>query len=312
MPLDPQAQAFVDQLAAARELKFSEMSPPELRRLMESLDAATPPGPDLPSVEDITIPVMDGPITARVYRPTTEGPLPVLVWYHGGGWVIGSVAGSDATCRHLAQRSGCAVVSVEYRLAPEHPYPAAPRDCYDALRWVVDHADELGVDPTRVAVGGDSAGGNLSAVVTLVAADRGGPDIRFQLLVYPATDLLRSYPSHQENGEGYLLDNDAMDWFLGHYLSGTEGDPKDKLVSPLYADEDELAQLPPALVITAEYDPLRDEGEAYAKRLEQAGVPARTIQVPGQIHGFFGMVGIMDAADAAVTEAANALRAALA
>jgi acetyl esterase len=312
MPLDPQAQALLDQVAASGAPPLTEMSPADARQFMEALNAASGPGPDLPLVEDVTIPATDGPVMARVYRPSTDAPLPVLVWFHGGGWVIGSVAGSDATCRHLAQRSGVAVVSVEYRLAPEHPFPAGARDCYDALRWVVDHASELGLDAGRVAVGGDSAGGNLSAAVTLIAADRGGPAVHFQLLVYPATDLLCSYPSHHENGDGYLLTSDAIKWFTDHYLSGEENDAKDKLVSPIYADETELAQLPAALVITAEYDPLRDEGEAYAKRLEQAGVPAQTIRVPGQIHGFFGMVGVMDAADVMVTEAAEALRQALA
>src|SRR3954451_17776481 len=194
MPLDPQAQALLDQVAASGAPPLIEMSPPAARQFMETLNAASGPGPDLPSVEDVTIPATEGPVMARIYRPSTDAPLPALVWFHGGGWVIGSVAGSEATCRHLAQRSGVAIVSVEYRLAPEHPYPAGARDCFDALRWVVDHAADLGVDPSRVAVGGESAGGNLSAVVTLVAADRGGPDIRFQLLVYPATDLLRSYP----------------------------------------------------------------------------------------------------------------------
>src|SRR4051794_23010901 len=312
MPLDPQAQTFLDQLAAAGGPQLNEMSPAEARQMMEMVNSLTGPGPELPSVEDITIPGSDGPIPARVYRPSTDGPLPALVWIHGGGWVIGSVAGSDSTCRHLASRADVTVVSVEYRLAPEHPFPAPVRDSYDAVRWVVDNAASLGIDPARVAVGGDSAGGNLSAVTTLIAVERGGPPIAFQLLVYPATDLLRSYPSHKENGEGYLLTSDAIEWFTDHYLSGEENDVKDKLVSPLYADEVELGSLPPAFVITAEFDPLRDEGEAYAKRLEQAGVPVRTLRVSGQIHGFFGMVGIMDAADAAVTEAANALRQALA
>src|SRR3954452_1251904 len=204
MPLDPQAQALLDQVAASGAPPLIEMSPVDARKFMEALNAASGPGPDLPSVEDVSIPATDGPVMARVYRPSTDAPLPVLVWFHGGGWVIGSVTGSDSTCRHLAERSGVAIVSVEYRLAPEHPHPAPLRDCFDALRWVVDHAAELGVDPGRVAVGGDSAGGNLSAAVTLIAADRGDPAVRFQLLVYPATDLLRSYPSHQENGEGYL------------------------------------------------------------------------------------------------------------
>jgi acetyl esterase len=233
----------------------------------------------------------------------------VLVWFHGGGFVLGSIEVSDVTCRDLAVQAGVVVVSVGYRLAPEHPYPAGLDDCYAALVWVTATAGDLGVDPRRVAIGGDSAGGNLAAVVALAARDRGGPDVRFQLLVYPVTDALMSYPSTRDNGQGHMLTDDAMKWFIELYL-GEQGDPKDPLVSPIYADD--LAGLPPALVITAEYDPLRDEGEAYGARLQQGRVAAKVSRYDGMIHGFFSMGAFIEAARPAPAEAADAIRRALA
>ncbi|MDQ1395227.1 MAG: acetyl esterase [Acidimicrobiaceae bacterium] len=311
MPLDPQAQTLLDQLAAMGMPGLGEMGVEETRQMTEQMGTMGGPGPELASVEDRTVAGPNGDVPVRVYRPAGDGPLPVLVWYHGGGWVIGSVAGSDSTCRLLADKSGVIVVSVEYGLAPEHPYPGPLQDCFAATQWVSEHAAELGGDPNRLAVGGDSAGGNLAAAVSLIAADRGGPPIAFQLLVYPATDLLMTYPSVKENGEGYLLTEKSMQWFTGHYLSGEENNAKDKLVSPIYSDEDELAALPPALVITAEYDPLRDEGEAYGKRLQQAGVPVTIARYEGQIHGFFGLHGVLDGATQALDQAADALKGAL-
>jgi acetyl esterase len=305
MPLDPVVQTLLEQLAAAGGPVMTEMEPPQARAFFEQFAGALDGEvPDLPHVEDR----MAGTVAVRVYRPEGSGPFPLLVWYHGGGWVIGSIAGGDGTCRRLAADAGVVVVSVDYRLAPEHPFPAAPEDCYAATLWAVDHAAELGADPSRVAVGGDSAGGNLAAVVCLMARDRAGPAIAHQLLVYPATDLLMSHPSVKTNGEGYLLTADTMRWFVDHYLG--EADAKDPMISPIYAED--LTGLPPAHVITAEFDPLRDEGEAYAQLLEQAGVPTTMRRFDGQIHGFFGFAGVFPAALAGVQAASTGLREALA
>jgi acetyl esterase len=234
--------------------------------------------------------------------------LPVLVWYHGGGWVIGDLDTADTTCRKLASRSGALVVSVDYRLAPEHPAPAPFEDAWAALCWVEREAPGLGGDPSRLAVGGDSAGGNLSALVAVRARDVGGPVLRYQLLVYPATDLTRSLPSHTENGEGYLLTTESMSWFLGHYL-GPADDPKLPSLSPIYTDD--LSGVADGFIITGELDPLRDEGEAYAARLRESGVAVDVRRYDGMIHGFFQMGAVTPVADAAVSDAASHLRAAL-
>ena len=310
MPLDPQLKTMLDQMASLGGPSLSEMGVDGARALLENLKIFTGPGPELASVEDRTFAGPAGAVPVRIYRPTRDAAAqPVLVWFHGGGWVLGSIDLGDHTCATLAQQAGVVVVSVEYRLAPEHPYPAGPDDCYAALAWVAANAGELGVDAERVAVGGDSAGGNLAAVVALIARDRGGPALRFQLLVYPVTDALLSYPSIHENGEGYMLTGDAMKWFVELYL-GEQGNPKDPLVSPIYAGD--LASLPSALVITAEFDPLRDEGEAYAMLLEHAGVAATSSRYDGMIHGFFGMGDMIDGAKPAVDEAAAAVKKALA
>jgi acetyl esterase len=304
MPVDPVVQTVLDQLAAAGGPLMTEMEPAAARVFFEQFSGAMDGEvPDLPLVQDAHA----GEIPVRVYRPDGPGPFPLLVWYHGGGWVIGSVAGADATCRRLARQAGVVVVSVDYGLAPENRFPGPVEDCLAATRWAVAHAADWDADPERLAVGGDSAGGNLAAVMCLAARERGGPDIRFQVLVYPVTDLLMSYPSITGNGEDYLLTADTMRWFIDHYLG--DADPKDPLASPIYADD--LSGLPPALVITAEYDPLRDEGEAYAKLLEQAGVPTTLRRFDGQIHGFFGFAAVFPSALEGVELAATALREAL-
>ncbi|MDQ1375382.1 MAG: acetyl esterase, partial [Actinomycetota bacterium] len=239
-------------------------------------------------------------------RPSDRRPLPVLVFFHGGGFVIGDLDTHDQVCRQLANGSHAIVVAVDYRLAPEHPYPAAPDDCFAATTWIHEHATELGGDPTRMAVAGDSAGGNLAAVVAQEARDKGGPPLKAQILIYPATDLSMQHPSITENGEGYLLTKEGMDWFMGHYAP----DVDDVRCSPLAAVD--LSGLPPALVITAEFDPLRDEGEAYAAHLREAGVPVVLSRYDGMIHGFFQLGVLLDAGTKAVDEAARALAAALA
>src|SRR3954471_1648477 len=310
MPVDPQVQVLLDQMAAMNAPGLGQMSVEETRTMMDQFSTMGGPGPDVASVENRTIPGAKGDIPVRIYRPTADSAAqPVLVWIHGGGFVIGSLDGSDVTCRELATKAGVVVISVDYGLAPESPFPGPVDDCFAATAWISEHAAELGVDPARLAVGGDSAGGNLSAVVSLLAAQRGGPAIAFQLLVYPAVDLLMTYPSIRENGEGYLLTREAMEWFMGHYLGGNDTDAKSIMASPIYADDADLGKVAPALVITAEYDPLRDEGEAYGKRLEQAGVPVTVTRYEGQIHGFFSMTAMLDGAKKAVDQAADALKA---
>jgi acetyl esterase len=301
MPLDPAAQQVLTALDEMGIPPFAEMTPESARTTFAAFRDLAPPGPEMASVEDRTV---EG-VAVRCYRPEGDGPLPVLVWFHGGGWVIGSVEESDATARTLADRAGVLVVSVEYHLAPEHPFPAAPDDCIAVTRWVLDHAGDIGGDASRVAVGGDSAGGNLAAVVA--HALRG--ELRFQLLVYPATDATLSHPSIQENGEGYLLTEDAMGWFYGHYTGSAGVDLTDVRLSPLYNTD--WSGLPPALVITAEFDPLRDEGEAYVAKLREAGVPADVSRYDGQIHGFFTLGALIPAGDLAVDEATTALAKAL-
>jgi acetyl esterase len=258
-------------------------------------------------VEARAVPGPAGDIPVRVYRPAAGGPVPVLVYFHGGGWTIGSIEGHDNFCRALANRTGCAVVSVEYRLGPEHRFPAAVEDALAATRWTAEHAVELGGDASRLVVGGDSSGGNLAAVVSLLARDAGGPAIAYQLLIYPATDLRRDWPSYHEFGTGYFLEVADMLWFEGHYVRSM-ADREDWRVSPAAAPDH--TGLPPALVVTAEYDPLRDQGEAYGEILRAAGVPAKVVRLPGMIHGFVTFDGLPSAA-AAIDDIAAEVRSAL-
>jgi len=278
------------------------------RQMMDSLNDLAGPGEPVHHVEDREVPGPAGAIPARLYRPAADGPLPLLVYFHGGGWVLGGLASHDSVCRSLANGAGCAVLAIDYRLAPEHRFPAAVDDCYAATEWAAANAATLGADPKRVAVGGDSAGGNLTAVVAQLARDRGAPSLRFQLLVYPATDAGYDTPSYHENATGYLLELDGMRWFYDHYLGGAS-DRSDPRASPLRTRD--LRGLPPALVITAEFDPLRDEGERYAVRLREAGVPVTLHRYDGMIHGFFAMGSVLDQGKLSVAEAAAALRAAL-
>jgi len=306
VPVVPEIQALLDQLAAA-PLDITEVDPPTMRVLYAALRAADGEPIEVGPVTDVAIPGPGGDIPARIYRPDAHGPAPVLVWYHGGGWVIGDVETSDPTARKLCQRAGVVVVSVDYRLAPEHPAPAATDDAWAALTWVAEHIGDHGGDPTLMAVGGDSAGGNLAALMAVRARDEGGPALRHQLLVYPATDLTMAHPSIEENGEGYFLTAATMRWFMDHYLSA---DPTSPAVSPLFVED--LSGLPPAQVLTAEFDPLRDEGDAYATRLAAAGVPVEHVPGPSLVHGFFAMGLVSPDADKAAALAADRLRDALA
>jgi len=256
-------------------------------------------------VEDRELPGGDGSIPVRLFRPAVDGPLPALVYFFGGGWTLGQLETCDAVCRTLTNRIGCLTMAVGYRLAPEHPFPAAVTDCYDALRWLADQAGELGVDPARIAVGGDSAGGNLAAASTLLNRAGGGPVLAAQLLVYPNTLYGADTPSMAEHDDPSLFNRRSVAWYWGHYLADP-ADGEHPLASPLLAPD--LAGLPPALVITAECDPLRDEGEQYAQRLAEAGVPVELTRYDGVMHGFFTMSGVLPDADRALVQAAGFLR----
>ena len=305
MPLDPQAKAVLDQFASMGGQQLHEMSVAQARELILGMVALAGEPESIAQMENRTVPGPAGQIPVRIYTPVGTAPFPVLVYFHGGGWVIGNLDTHDGICRSLANRVGCLVVSVDYRLAPEHPFPAAPEDCYAATRWLAEHAGSLGGDKGRIAVGGDSAGGNLAAVVALMARDRGGPKLAFQLLVYPATDTDFETRSYRENSEGYFLTRADMVWFWNHYAPRDE-DRRNPYAAPLRAAS--LRGLPPALVITAEFDPLCDDGNAYAARLREDGVPVRLSQQDGLIHGFFQMGAVIDRGRASVDEASRALK----
>ncbi len=308
VPLNPQVKSLLDGLALAGGPKLSEMSAPEARELFRGMIAFDQPE-EVTRVDDRVVPAIDHEIPVRVYTPSDAvgGDAPLLLWLHGGGWVIGDLDTADATARALANRSGAVVVSVDYRLAPEHRSPAALDDCLAALVWAVEEAELLGVNSSKVAVGGDSAGGHLAALLCQRVRDEFGPEIDFQLLVYPVTDLTLSHPSVDENAEGYFLTKETMAWFVDAYLG--DQDPTDGAVSPLWANS--LAGLPPALIITAEFDPLRDEGEAYAAELRAAGVAVEAVRYDGQIHGFLGMAALLEDGAHALDRAGATLRAAL-
>ena len=309
MPLDPKVRLFLDQLAAAGMPALSALGGVGARAAIDAMATTAGPLEAVARIDDRRIPGPAGDLAVRIYTPAGgTPPRPVLVYYHGGGWVIGSIASHDGVCRALANAVPAVVVSVDYRLAPEHRFPAAAEDAHAAARWAAEHAAEIGADPRRIAVGGDSAGGNLAAVTALMARDRGGPRLAFQLLVYPVTDTAMDTPSYRENAEGYFLTRADMTWFFDHYLPRA-ADRMHPYAAPLRAAD--LRGLPPAAVITAEFDPLRDEGEAYAARLRAAGVPTTHTCYTGMVHGFFGLGAIFEQANAALAEAAAALRAAL-
>ncbi len=307
MSLDAQTQAFLDEQRAGGVQPWHVLSLEEARQALFAFAAVGGEPEPVSRIEDREIPGPGGKIRIRIYRPEGQEPFPALVYFHGGGWVLGCIETHDAVCAKLARAAACVVVSVEYRLAPEYPFPAAPEDCYAATKWVAEHATTIGCDLTRIAVGGESAGGNLAAVVSLMARDRGGPSLVYQLLVYPATDYyLPGTPSYQEYAVGYSLTRDDMIWFWHQYLSA-EAEKENPYIFPLQAAN--LQGVPPAFVITAECDPLRDEGERYAQRLQQAGVPVIMTRYSGTIHGFFNLANILDQGDKAHMAAAVALRA---
>jgi acetyl esterase len=299
--LSPKARAIVDQIAALPRLPT--MTPVEARGRPNPLEAAPEA---VGSVTARAIPGPAGPMGVRIYRP--RDPLrAALVYFHGGGWVMGSLESADASCRAIANRSRCVVISIDYRLAPETKFPGAVEDAYAAVRWVADNAAELRIDPERIAVGGASAGGNLAAAAALLARERGGPKIAFQLLTVPVAELSSRAESHREFAEGYGLSAADMTWFGLHYVR-TPADADDPRASVVRAD---LHDLPPAFVITAECDPLRDDGEEYARKLSKLGIAARYKRYPGMFHGFMSFPNVLPEASEAFEDAGKALREAL-
>jgi acetyl esterase len=307
MPVDPQVKLVLDSLPD--DLFDIETLPPaELRKMYEGQNTLPFPKQPVACVENRRIPGPGGDLPVRIYTPERDAPGPAVAFFHGGGWVIGSLETHDGTARKLCHATGCVVVSVDYRLAPESGFPAAAEDCLAAARWIAANAGSIGARPGPIAVAGDSAGGNLAAVVSLMARDRGGPEIGFQLLIYPVVDCDFERPSYIENADGYLLTRDVMRWFWNQYVP-EPGDRRNSYVNPLASDD--LADLPPALVLTAEFDPLRDEGEAYAAALKAAGVPVTATRYDGMIHGFFSFADFVDAGKRAIAQSAEALRAAI-
>ena len=313
--LDTEAKAFLDAVKLAGRPDVSTLSVPDARKLYrETRGAVTPEPPEMSEVDNIAAPGPHGPIPLRYYRPAgvdKKELLPVLVFYHGGGWVIGDLDTHDVVCRLLSNEARCAVVSVDYRMGGEYKFPAAVDDAYAAASWVATEAKHLRIDPARLAVGGDSAGGNLAAVVCLLAREKAAagetdvPKIAYQLLIYPATDMHMNTGSHERYAKDHLLTRASMDWFQQQYLA-SEADRDDWRASPLRAKS--LAHLPPAYVIVAGHDPLRDEGEAYAKALQAAGVPVAFREFPGQIHGFVVLGKVIPQAGQAIAEMGVALK----
>jgi acetyl esterase len=308
--LDPDAAFVYKAFQEAGRPAYETLTAPEAREFyLAARVVSNPEPPELESAEPLSIPAPHGAIPARIYRPKTlrknNGLAPCLVFFHGGGWVIGNLETHDVVCRKLAHEGELIVVSVDYRLAPEHPFPAAVDDAIASSKWISANAAQLGIDASRLTVGGDSAGGNLAAVVSLAARDGDGPKIAGQVLIYPATDFSRKHPSHREPETSILLTHSVIGWFMNHYMGNA--DINDWRASPARAKT--LAGLPPAYLLTAGADPLRDEGDEYAKRLKEAGVAVTYHHFPGQFHGFFTMGKLLQQANVATHEIAAWLKA---
>lgn len=302
---NPETQAFLDLVANSNRPPISSLPLSEFRKLNQVFISSSPAPEPLAKVENRTIPGPGGELPIRIYTPAGNPPFPVLVYFHGGGYVMGDLDMVDSICRTLANGAECIVFSVNYRLAPEHPFPAAIADGFAATEWVFNHAETFGGDRDRVAVGGESAGGNLAAVVALMRRDRGLSPLLYQLLIYPMIQMEIETESRKKFGENYFLTTADIDYFSAFYLP----DPADRnhpQVSPLLAQD--FSNLPPALIITAELDPLRDEGQAYGDRLKTAGVPVEMSCYPGTIHAFVNLAGILSQGREALAESAAALK----
>ena len=314
MPINPDAAKVVELIIASGRPPYPTIVHVAAREIFVASRAILQPDPSpVGEVHDLAAKGPAGPIPLRLYRgkgTDTGQPQPALIYYHGGGWVLGNLDSHDGVCRDIANAAQCTVISVDYRLAPEAKFPAAADDSIAAAQWIHDNAAELGIDRTRLAVGGDSAGGNLSAVVALHARDNGGPKLKLQVLIYPSADMSSVYPSYEEFAEQLPLTRTTMDWFVDLYLSNRAEDAKDWRASPLHAKN--LAGLPPAFIITAAMDPLRDEGEEFARALLKAGVAVEVKRFDGQIHGFLTMGRIIRDSQVAIADIATELRKAFA
>jgi len=308
MPLHPQVKTVLDLMSKAGP-PMHHLTPEKAREQILAMRANKGDVEPVGKVEDRTIKGPGGNIPIRIYTPNGRGPFPLLVYFHGGGWVVGSIETVDASCRSLTNLANCITVSVDYRLAPEHKFPAAPDDCYAATTWTALNAASIHGDPARMAIGGESAGANLAAAVALMAQERGAPSIALQLLLYPVIDRNANLPSSRENGEGYFLTTEMMGWFWNHYLRN-DADGENPLASPLRAKR--LAGIAPAAIYTAEFDPLRDEGAEYAKKLREAGIAVEYKCQEGLIHGYMGMAKAVEPAGKALQEAATTLKKAFA
>jgi acetyl esterase len=307
MPIDPQVEGLLTEMAAIGGPPIHELSVAEARTVAEGMSALAGEPIEVAAVDNITIPVGGAEIGARVYTPEGNGPHPVVMFFHGGGWVICSLDTHDNVARAICRDAEAVVVSVDYRMAPEHRFPTAAHDCFAATKWVAANAASFGGDAGRLAVCGDSAGGNLSAVVSQMARDAGGPAIAYAALIYPAVDMTRKGGSLDENASGYFLETEGMEWFMNHYL--TDAEKADVLASPLLHSN--LAGLPDTFIATCEYDPLRDEGEAYGDALRANGVHVENKRYDGLIHGAANMTGVLDGGRQLVSDVAAHLHSAL-